>query len=85
MHVERVYQMDDDGNINKENFVEIERLKKIKVKNRCQTVLFKIQVTSIRIRPKRDNVESSMTIKSRGASSRIMIPAWARRGRGTTG
>ena len=64
--VERVYQMDEDGNINKENFIDIERLKKIKVKTPMPDGTLQDTKLIYKDPPKRDNVKLFDDNLSRG-------------------
>ena len=80
-NVERVYQKDDDGNINKDNFVDVERLRKLKL----FTLLGDLKVIYADP-PKRDNVETKLKDQSRGGEQPGYDPGvggggWRRRRR----
>lgn len=60
--VDRVYQKDKDGNINRKNYVEVERLKKIHATNGDANSDIKVILAGP---PERDNVETIETDKTR--------------------
>lgn len=55
--VERVYQVEDNGNINRKNFVDVERLKKIQVRDGNGV----LQDTTYANPPPKDNVQVLQT------------------------
>jgi hypothetical protein len=71
---ERVYQVDEDGKINKENFVEVERMKKIRLDNEDESEEpIKMEFEDP---PPADNIETLETDVTRdiGTPARIKVP-----------
>ena len=59
--VERIYQMDDDGNINKDNFVDVERMKKVQFENTGGEIVNRAYADPSE---PRDNVETREFLKN---------------------